>query len=123
MVLAMMLETDENALICDLAETYHLLDYRALPVDLLATLCCGLRDNSRIKMKMAGLNMIAPEFLLIHAADSLSVIRHGLLSKKNAKMPSFWSDILTGAAQSHKVDGFDSGEDFEKKKKKILSGG
>ena len=50
-----MIEFDEDALICDLAETYHIFDYRSLPVQLVATLSVGLRDNSRIKMRAAGI--------------------------------------------------------------------
>ena len=49
-----MIRFDEDALICDLAETYHIYDYRSLPVKLVATLSAGLRDDSRIKLKAAG---------------------------------------------------------------------
>lgn len=54
--LAGMLALDESALICDLAETYGVLNYRALPAEIAATLCAGLRDNSRIKMKCGGVS-------------------------------------------------------------------
>lgn len=50
-----MLATDRDALICDLAETYRVLDYRALPVELLATLAAGLRQDARIWQKIAAL--------------------------------------------------------------------
>lgn len=53
MTLAVMLSTDREAVICDMAETYGVFDYKTLPVPLLATLACGLRDNSRIKMRIA----------------------------------------------------------------------
>lgn len=49
-----MLATDRDALICDMAETYHILDMTALPVPLLATLAAGLRGDSRIQLAMAG---------------------------------------------------------------------
>ena len=49
-----MIATDENALICDLAETYNIYDYRSLPVKLAATYSAGLRENSRIKIKLRG---------------------------------------------------------------------
>lgn len=39
-------------MICDLAETYHIYDYESLPVDLIATLVVGLRENSRVIMKI-----------------------------------------------------------------------
>ena len=59
-----MISLDESALICDFAETYHILDYRALPLKLAAVLACGLRDDSRIKMKLAGMKL-NPETMLL----------------------------------------------------------
>ena len=38
-----MLNAGEDELVCDFAETYHILDLRALPVPLAATLAWGLR--------------------------------------------------------------------------------
>lgn len=49
-----MIATDEHALICDLAETYRIYDYRSLPVRLVATFSAGLREDSRIMMKLRG---------------------------------------------------------------------
>ena len=49
-----MLRVDRCALICDLAETYHIYDYRSLPATRVATFAVGLRNNSRIKSKMRG---------------------------------------------------------------------
>ena len=43
-----MMAVNRDALICDLAETYGILDCQALPALLLATLSCGLRADSRI---------------------------------------------------------------------------
>lgn len=43
-----MILTDEDALICDFAETYNVLDYRALPLRTAATLASGLRADARI---------------------------------------------------------------------------
>ena len=48
-----MIETDEDALICDFAETYNVLNYKALPLNLAATLAVGLRADSRIMLKMS----------------------------------------------------------------------
>ena len=47
-----MIKTDEDALICDLAETYQIYDYKSLPAYMVATFSVGLRENSRIKMKL-----------------------------------------------------------------------
>lgn len=53
MTLSTMIETDEDALICDFAETYNVLNYKALPLNLAATLAVGLRADSRIMLKMS----------------------------------------------------------------------
>lgn len=45
-----MMHFDKDLLLCDLAETYNIYDFKGLPVNTLATLSCGLRENSRIKM-------------------------------------------------------------------------
>ena len=68
MILAGMLKTDEDALICDLAETYHIYDWQSYPLGLIATLAAGLRDDSRIKMRLAGCR-VRPLFFL-SAADT-----------------------------------------------------
>ncbi len=47
-----MLAVDRDALVCDLAETYGILDLYAHPAQLIATLAAGLRENSRIYERM-----------------------------------------------------------------------
>lgn len=59
LILAHMINIDEDALMCDLAETYHIYNYRSLPCKMVATFSCGLRNSSRIKMKMAGTSITA----------------------------------------------------------------
>lgn len=67
-----MVAADADALACDLAETYGILDPRALPVDRLAVLAVGLREDSRIKMRLAGARADLDTLLLAAAADRLS---------------------------------------------------
>lgn len=69
-----MINTDENALICDLAETYGIFDYKSFPCKMVAAFSCGLRDNSRIKMKLADTQMTTEEMLLAAIADHLAVL-------------------------------------------------
>ena len=81
-----MLELDEDALICDLAETYHILDYRSLPLEMVATLSVGLRDNSRIKMRASGLKVTQDTLLLAAIADRVEMFRYGFTdAAKNGK--------------------------------------
>lgn len=69
-----MLRADRAALVCDLAETYGVLDYRSLPAQLVATLAAGLRDDSRSKMKLHGRKATRMETLLAATVDRLSRI-------------------------------------------------
>ena len=69
-----MLAADRDALVCDLAETYNILDMTALPVPLLATLAAGLRGDSRIKMKMAGETATTGELLQAAVLDRLTTL-------------------------------------------------
>jgi hypothetical protein len=69
-----MLATDKDALICDLAETYKVFNYQGLPVSLLATLASGLRDNSRIKQKMSGMQVGQDTLLLAMTVDALNML-------------------------------------------------
>lgn len=74
MALAGMIAADRDALICDLAETYGILDYRALPARLLATLAVGLRADSRIKMLLGGVKAPADTLLAAAMVDRLSLL-------------------------------------------------
>lgn len=69
-----MLRADRDALVCDMAETYGIFDYKALPTQLVATLAAGLGDDSRSKMKLYGRKATRTETLLAAAVDRLSRI-------------------------------------------------
>ena len=109
-----MVSADEDALICDFAETYHLLDWRALPVRLAATLAAGLPEISRIRMKMAGTK--TPVSLLMQAAmvDRLSLLvwMQTKDGQKNRRRPRSITQALTGEPQRGAVQAFDSEEEF-----------
>ena len=71
----MMLATDEDAVICDFAETYHVLDIGALDLQLAATLAAGLAPDSRIVRKMSGISPIPVGVLLARIFDELALLR------------------------------------------------
>ena len=66
--------TDEDALICDLAETYGVMDMWSLPVLTVATLSIGLGGDSRIMQKMAGQPVNNNIILLAGILDKLSFL-------------------------------------------------
>ena len=107
-----MIELDENALICDLAETYQIYDYRSLPVKLVATLSAGLRDESRIKLKAAGLPVSLETIILAAIADNLTMLRAGM-DKRNRGKPFLFTEAINGENKKQKVRGFKTVQEFE----------
>lgn len=110
-----MIAADENALICDLAETYGIFDYKALPVHLVATLSSGLRDDSRSKMNMSGANMTTEQLLLAGIADGTNLLAW-LQSKDGAKGRNRPHSILKEILKETEGGGnavFATGEDFD----------
>lgn len=107
-----MIVYDEPALICDLAETYQIYDYRSLPVQLVATLSAGLRDNSRIKMHLAGAPASQEALLLAAIADRVEMFRYGFSDQKN-KPPVSILEEMYGKTSANGVRGFDTADEFE----------
>ena len=106
---------DENALICDLAETYHILDYRSLPVKLVATLSAGLRADSRILMRLADAPVKQEIVLLASIADRIELFRYGFMGDKSGNAPVSIVESLYGSARVNPtgVKGFSTSSDFE----------
>ena len=114
-----MLEADENALICDLAETYGIYDYESLPLQTVAALSAGLRGNSRIMMKMTEIDLTRTELFLTVIIDYLALI---LWSKtkdgsKGRNRPKSIRETLK--KKENEIVGFDTPEEFEKAWKSI----
>lgn len=120
MILAGMISEDEDALICDLAETYRIFDYRALPVRMLATLCCGLREESRIKMKLLGMKVPMEIMLLADAVDKLSFLAWTRTkdAQEGRNRPKSIVGMLTGKKEENDIIAFDTAEEFELAKAK-----
>lgn len=74
MVLAQVIRLCEDSMICDLAETYHILNYRELPPLLVATLVLGLGDNSRVKKEISNTKLTLEETILAMILDGINFI-------------------------------------------------
>jgi hypothetical protein len=118
-----MISLDEGALICDLAETYHIYDYKKLPLTQVAIFAIGLKDDSRIKMKMSGKLVPTETLLLAGIADRLSVLlwRQTKDGQKGRNMPTMILDTLVARKNKESdVIVFSSGEDYKKTRNEIL---
>ena len=122
-----MISIDEDALVCDLAETYQIYDYKQLPLTQVAVFAYGLRDDSRIKQIMS--NQIVPleTTLLASIVDrlSLSLWLQTKDGQKGVNRPTSIAELLT---KNHKEESdkrdylvFESGEEFENYRKALLA--
>ena len=115
-----MVSLDEGALICDFAETYHVFDWRALPVRTAATLAMGLGADSRIMRKMSGVPVTMDTLLLATIADALHVLvwQNTKDGVKGRNRPALIADKLTEAPKEE--SGFDSIAEFRKWREDLI---
>src|SRR5699024_1883712 len=117
-----MIKADEDALICDLAETYHIYDYRRLSPFKIAVISFSLKDDSMIKMKLSGQKIPLNILLLAGVNDRLSTLVWAKTKdgQKGKNPPESIVDLLTKEKQEKNNIAFINGEDFETKRKEIL---
>ncbi|WP_270597385.1 DUF5361 domain-containing protein [Enterococcus asini] len=119
-----MIKLDEDALICDLAETYHIFDYEQLPLTTVAVFSCGLREDSRIKMRLANQMVTMDTMLSATIVDRLGTLiwfktKDG---QKGKNRPPLILESLNFNPKEKDVTIFDSGEEFEKRRLELLGG-
>ena len=118
-----MIKLDEDALICDLAEVYHIFDYKQLPAYRVAVFSLGLSDSSRIKMKLANQTVSFETMLLAGIFDKVSLLFWSKTkdSESNKNRPSSVVEMLNGKQSNTKeVVSFTSGKEFEAERQRIL---
>lgn len=109
-----MLRADEGALICDLAESYGLFDYKTVPARLLGTLAAGLREDSRSKMLAYGQKVNKTEMLLAALMDGVNRIAWMLaaICPREGEPPKSVLDALMGRAETEAEEGM-TPEEYE----------
>lgn len=120
-----MLEIDESALICDLAETYHIYNYRDYDADYIAILATGLGPNSRILKKITGVDVDTTDLLLARIFDQLNMLiwMNTEDGQNNKNQPDSLADMIIGNNNDDKnIIAFDTVEQFEIERQKILKG-
>lgn len=110
---------NEDALICDFAETYHILDWRALPVKLAAILACGLRGGSRSVQLLIGSKATDEQLLLAAVADGVKLISWQLGGDKKNRPESIVQRLTE---TKPKAVGFATAEEFRAWHKEHMEG-
>lgn len=122
-----MLAADEDALVCDLAETYQITDWRALPVQTVAALACGLSPDSRIKRVLTKSPATTTEFMLAAMIDRLSLLAWGQTADAlhGRNRPQMLMDVLTKdrGEKDSGVETYNTPEAFEAARRRIMEGG
>lgn len=118
-----MIALDEEALICDLAETYQIYDYQQLPLTRVAVFSCGLRDDSRIKLRMGNQQVALDKLLLASVSDKLSNLLWYKTEdgQKRRNPPKSLVDLFTNVPEKPKENiSFTSGQDFDAMRMQLL---
>lgn len=118
-----MFKIDEDALLCDLAENYQIYDFKQLPLSKVAVFSYGLRDDSRIKMRMNEQNVTLDNLLLAGINDALNMLvwfktKDG--QKGNNKPELLTSKLVGIAEKTSDNEVFVSGQDFEDTRLKLI---
>ncbi|MFU0723109.1 DUF5361 domain-containing protein [Streptococcus sp. IMAU11622] len=122
-----MINLDEDTLVCDLAETYQIYEYKQLPLKQVAVFAYGLRDDSRIKQIMSDQIVPLETTLLASIVDrlSLSLWLQTKDGQKGVNRPTSIAEMLTKNNKEERDERdylvFESGEDFENYRKALLA--
>lgn len=124
MFLALCIGRCEDALICDLAETYHIFNYKALQVSLLATLSYGLREDSRVKIFFSDMEVSTDTMLMACAVDHLAFLAWAKTenAEKGRNRPKSVVQSLLKKDDESTVQAFENGYDFELAWSKMVGG-
>lgn len=118
-----MIKYDEFALICDLAETYQIYDYKTMPPLRVAIFASGLRENSRIKMKMSKQKVPLETTLIAGISDSLNTLvwMNSADGQKGRNRPTLITSLLSEQKEKSENITFESGEDFDNYRDRLIA--
>ena len=117
-----MVALDRYALLCDLAEYYHVYDLNDLPLETVAILACGLPAESRIIRKISGIEFDIRTILEANILDYLATLvwfktKDG---HKGRNRPKSVAKILIGKKEEKKEMAFSSAEEFESMRRRLI---
>lgn len=117
-----MIVLDEDSLVCDLAETYHILNMRGLSPKLVAVLAVGLPDSSRIKLKAANRRLTLEEALITAILDRTNMLLWAKTkdAQRGTNRPKSMFEALENPPKEKDFKVFNSVEDFERKRAELI---
>ena len=112
-----------DEMICDLAETYGIYDYRKFGARYIATLVSGLRHDSRVSIAMAGIPAPMNTMLLARLVDDASFLAWTKTkdAQNNKNRPkSVMAAIRGDIRDNERPMAFDTPEDFKAARQRRL---
>lgn len=118
-----MLNTDEDALLCDFAQYYNIYDIEELGLIKLSIFAWGLPDDSRSKKLMSKQKVSLETYLQAQAVDALNMLvwsktKDGQHNRNRPK--SIAQSLLPKQKVDDNHQNFASGKEFEKARKQIV---
>lgn len=104
-----------------MAETYHIYNYKQISPTSIAVYAIGLRDDSRIKMKLGGQKVNTYTLMLASIIDRLNLL---LWSKtKDAEKGMNRPKLILESfyKQDSEISAFYSGKEFEEERARLLA--
>lgn len=128
MSLAGVIAEYKSDMICDLAETYHIYDYRRVPGRTLGTLIAGLREDSRIKKKLFGIRNEVPDIMILaKILDDVEILKwwqskDGARGKNRPEMMTRWMLGISDEKYAQKDDMllFKTGAEFDEYRARLM---
>ena len=107
-----------------MAETYHVLNWRELPLRTAAVLASGLHEDSRTIRKLNGQIIGTDHILQLGILDELRMLVWAQTkdAAKGRNRPESMLAAAMARKEKPKVTGFRSPEEFEARKRKIIEG-
>ena len=120
-----MLAVDADALICDMAEIYHVYDFRRLPLRTAAVFAQGLPEDSRIMRRLSGARIDHQTALLARILDGVMVLAWQQTEDghRGRNPPRSIFDYLMGLGERDKPSAFATAADFRAAWQQITAGG
>lgn len=105
----------EDDLICDLAQTYGVHDWRTIPPANAAAMALGLPDDSRVKLKLSGQDFGFDRRLMMNIIDWLSLFWWLKTHRKGEEPPLPFEQAMKQEqeeAEKRKLMGFDDPDEL-----------
>jgi len=115
---------DEDALACDFAQYYHVLDWKRLPLRTAAVFALGLPADSRIMRRLSGVDADEKTTLLALLCDSVSHIAWMFSEdgQRRRNHPASLAQLISKQSRQKETETYRTAADFDAAWKSLAGG-